>query len=183
MATVLHNEHLKAIKLSTFGILFFGTPHQGGNDVSRGKRLVDVASVFYHTSDVLLNHLEKDSEWLETQLEQYKPISAEIFTLFCFESYPTSLKVGISRIIVPKSSAVVPGVVNAEAIEVRKSHVSMVKFKDNLDDDFQTVAGHIDLMVEKAQDKVVSNWAQWDEVKAIGAEVWVDNFNVPLELD
>lgn len=97
MATVSHNEHLKAIKLSTYGVLFFGTPHQGGNDVSWGKRLVDVASVFLHTSSALLNHLEKDSEWLETQLEQYKPISTDIFTIFCFESYPTLLKVGISR--------------------------------------------------------------------------------------
>lgn len=99
MATVSHNEHLKGIKLSTYGILFFGTPHQGGNDISWGKRLVEVASVFLHTSNALLNHLEKDSEWLEIQLEQYKSISADIFTIFCFESYPTPLKVGISRIV------------------------------------------------------------------------------------
>lgn len=99
MATVLHNEHHKAISLSTYGILFFGTPHQGGNDVSWGKRLVEIASVYLHTNSTVLSHLERDSEWLQTQLEQYKPISTEIFTIFCFESYPTPLKVGISRIV------------------------------------------------------------------------------------
>jgi hypothetical protein len=104
MANVSHNEHLKAIKLSTYGIIFFGTPHQGGNYVSLGKLLVNVASIFRHTSSDLLEHLEKDSEWLETQLEQYKPISADIFTIFCFESYPTTLMSGISLVVSPLAS-------------------------------------------------------------------------------
>ena len=99
MANVSHNEHLRAIQLSTYGIVFFGTPHQGGNYVPWGKLLVSVASVFRHTSSALLEHLEKDSVWLETELEQYKPISADIFTIFCFESYPTPLKAGISGIV------------------------------------------------------------------------------------
>jgi len=99
MATVSHNEHLKAIKLSTYGIIFFGTPHQGGNYTSWGKLLVNVASIFQHTNADYLAYLEKDSEWLETQLEQYKPISSDIFTIFCYEGYPTPLKAGISAIV------------------------------------------------------------------------------------
>lgn len=40
-----------------------------------------------------------------------------------------------------------------------KSHASIVKFQNELDDDFETVAGgHTDLMIKKAQDKVVGNW-------------------------
>ena len=104
MARVSHNEHLKAIKLSTYGILFFGTPHQGGNYVSWGKLLVNVAPICRHTSSDLLEHLEKDSEWLETQLEQYKPISTDFFTIFCFETYPTTLVSGISLMVSPLAS-------------------------------------------------------------------------------
>jgi len=99
MANISHNEHLKAIKLSTYSIVFFGTPHQGGNHISWGKLLVAVATVFRNTSSALLEHLERDSEWLEIQLEQYKPISADIFTIFCFESYPTPFKAGLSGIV------------------------------------------------------------------------------------
>ena len=62
------------------------------------KKLIDVGSIFFHTNNALLKHLEKDSESLEIQLEQYKPISVEIFTIFCFQSYPTPLRVGILRI-------------------------------------------------------------------------------------
>lgn len=60
-----------------------------------------------------------------------------------------------------------PGAVDAEAIEIRKSHITMVKFQSESDDDFQTVVGHIDLMSEKAQEKVASNWAHWDEIKGV----------------
>ena len=56
---------------------------------------------------------------------------------------------------------------DAEAIEIRKSHINMVKFQSESDDDFQTVVGHIDLMSEKAQEKVASNWAHWDEIKGV----------------
>jgi hypothetical protein len=99
MADVLHNEHLKAIKLSTYGVMFFGTPHQGTDSASWGKVLVNVASIFQHASTALLEHLERDSEWLEMQLEQYNSISSEIFTIFCFESRPTPLPAGQSMIV------------------------------------------------------------------------------------
>jgi hypothetical protein len=99
MADVANNEHLKAIKLSTYGIMFFGTPHQGTDSASWGKVLVNVASLFRHTSTALLEHLERDSEWLEMQLEQYNAISSDIFTIFCFESYPTSLPAGRSMLV------------------------------------------------------------------------------------
>lgn len=29
------------------------------------------------------------------------------------------------------------------------------------------VAGHLGLMTEKAKDKVVSNWAHWNEIKGV----------------
>lgn len=99
MADVANNEHLKAIKLSTYGVMFFGTPHQGTDSASWGKVLVNVASLFRHTSKALLEHLERDSEWLEMQLEQYNAISSDIFTIFCYESYPTPLPAGRSMMV------------------------------------------------------------------------------------
>jgi hypothetical protein len=99
MADVSHNEHLKAIKLSTYGIIFFGTPHQGTDSASWAKVLANIASIFRHTSTAILQHLERDSEWLEMQLVQYNSISSEIRTIFCFESYPTPLPAGNSIMV------------------------------------------------------------------------------------
>ncbi|KAF2495908.1 hypothetical protein BU16DRAFT_459726, partial [Lophium mytilinum] len=184
MASVSDREHIKAIKLSTYGVMFFGTPHQGTESASWGKVLANVTSVFRHTNTAILEHLERDSEWLEIQLEQYKTISSEVFTIFCFESYPTPLPAGRSMMVnllpgrmggtsltcvqmVPKVSAVVPGMRDAESVEIRKNHITLVKFGNRADDDFQTVAGHISIMCESAQEKVAQNWEDWEGIKRV----------------
>jgi hypothetical protein len=87
-------EEHQSIKLSTYGIMFMGTPHQGGSGVAFGKLIVNIASVFVAADDRLLQHLERDSEWLQQQLGQYGPISSDFVTKFAFEEYPTPIALG-----------------------------------------------------------------------------------------
>lgn len=56
---------------------------------------------------------------------------------------------------------------DVEAVEIRKDHPSMVRFRNSSDDDFQTVVGHLSLMCEKAQERVAQNWEHWEEVKSV----------------
>jgi hypothetical protein len=92
-------EHHRSIKLSTYGIIFMGTPHQGGNGVAFGNLLANIASVFVPADDRLLRHLERDSEWLQQQLGQYGPISSEFVTKFAYEEYPTPTVLGHSVMV------------------------------------------------------------------------------------
>ena len=123
-----------------------------------GQRLVNVASIFVNTNDKLLNILERDSETLQNQLAQYASISTNFVTKFAFETYPTPLVFGKALMVVPKSSAVVPGAVDAEAIAIMENHTNMVKFASGADSGFRKVAGHLILMVEEAPAKVLRNW-------------------------
>jgi hypothetical protein len=82
------DEH-HSIKLSTHGIIFMGTPHQGNNSVALGKLMTNVASVFMTAGNRLLQHLDRDSKWLQQQLGQYGPISSDFVTKFAFEDYAT----------------------------------------------------------------------------------------------
>lgn len=84
----------RSIKLSTHGILFMGTPHQGGNGVQLGRVLANVASLFVAANDRLLKHLERDSEWLQQQLGQYASISNDFVTKYAFEEYETPTVLG-----------------------------------------------------------------------------------------
>jgi hypothetical protein len=152
--------------MSTYGIMFMGTPHQGGEGVAWGKILVNVASIFIKTSHRLLNILEKDSEALQQQLSQYTPISGDFETKFAFETKATPLALGQAIIVVPKSSAVVPGQVNAEPIAIVNNHIDMAKFSSIKNNDFQRVAGHLKLMVENAPIKVQDNWLAETTVQA-----------------
>jgi hypothetical protein len=62
--------------------------------------------------------------------------------------------------LVPKSSAAVPGAVNAEAIPVNKDHIGMSKFESPEDEDFQTICGHLQIMVREAPNKMAERWSR-----------------------
>jgi hypothetical protein len=94
-----HLEAHHAIRLSTYGLFFLGTPHQGTDKASWGEILVSVASVFIHTNQNLLQHLGRDSEWLQQQLVQFASISNDFVTKFGYEAYPTPIAAGKSVLV------------------------------------------------------------------------------------
>lgn len=92
-------EEHRSIKISTYGILFMGTPHQGGGGVHLGELVLNVASIFLTTNNGILQHLERDSEWLQQQLGQYAPISREFVTKFAYEILPTPIALGNTMMV------------------------------------------------------------------------------------
>jgi hypothetical protein len=62
--------------------MFMVTPHQGGEGVVWGMRLVSIASIFVKMNNRLLNILEREYEALQQQLGQYTSISADFETKF-----------------------------------------------------------------------------------------------------
>ena len=87
------------IRVSTYGILFMGTPHQGGEGVSWGILARNLASVFANTNREILEHLAKNSEWLEYQQALFLPISNQFETIYFYETYPTPLPGGGSLLV------------------------------------------------------------------------------------
>ncbi|KAF2434895.1 hypothetical protein EJ08DRAFT_581701, partial [Tothia fuscella] len=176
-------EEHRSIKSSTYGIMFMGTPHQGGSGVQLSKLLVNVASVFVAADDRLIKHLEQDSEWLQQQLGQYNPVSSDFITKFAYEEYKTPTVLGHSILVcsclllswnakrliaqvVPKASAVVPGAVDAEPIAIHADHINMAKFASREDNGYRTVSGHLRLMAESAGDAIALRWAEEGRVDA-----------------
>ena len=92
-------EEHQWIKLSTHGILFMGTPHQGGHGVHFEETMLKVASIFITADNKILKHLERDSEWLQQQLSQYAPISSDFVTKFAYETLPTPTAIGQSIMV------------------------------------------------------------------------------------
>lgn len=159
-------EEHRSIKTSTYGIVFMGTPHQGGSGVQLGKLLVNVASVFVAADDRLMKHLERDSEWLQQQLGQYGPISGDFVTKFAYEEYKTPTVLGHSIMVVPRASAVVPGAADAEPIAIHADHINMVKFASKEDNSYKTVSGHLQIMAQSASNVIPSRWEEESRVNA-----------------
>ncbi|OIW32077.1 hypothetical protein CONLIGDRAFT_251504 [Coniochaeta ligniaria NRRL 30616] len=150
-------EEHRSIKVSTYGIIFLGTPHQGGNGIQLGKLLVNIVSVFVAADDRILKHLERDSEWLQQQLGQYSPISGDFVTKFAFEEYKTPTAFG-SIMVVPRVSAVVPGQANAEPIAIHADHANMVRYTKREDSGYKTISGHLTIMANDAVEEIRQNW-------------------------
>ncbi|SLM38624.1 Tetratricopeptide-like helical domain [Lasallia pustulata] len=174
-------EEHRSIKLSTYGILFMGTPHQGGSGVHLGELMLKVASIFVTADDKILKHLERDSEWLQQQLGQYAPISNEFITKFAYEMFPTRIALGKAIMVVPQASAVVPGATNAEPVAIPADHLNMVKFASRQNGGYEKVSGHLQLLAEEAPEAIGARWEEQDRIRKAQASVKED-FTVPFSL-
>jgi hypothetical protein len=95
-ANVAHEGHLlprKWIHLSTYGIIFLGTPHQGTDIVLK------LISLCNRPNNILLKHLTAHSELLQQQISDFNPIAAHFHMKFFYETLPTTLPGDISTIV------------------------------------------------------------------------------------
>lgn len=94
MARLGHLEHQKAIKLSTYGVMFLGTPHQGGNGVNLAQIVTSVMSLFTYTNQKVLDHISPNSDWLQELQSRYNAISLDFETVFFYETWKMGTPVG-----------------------------------------------------------------------------------------
>ena len=89
----------KAIALSTYGIIFLGTPHQGTQSAELASILLNIQAITRPVNDALVKHLSRNSEALEQQLSQFVSISKDFVIKFGFETYPTYLGGGFRGLV------------------------------------------------------------------------------------
>jgi hypothetical protein len=82
--------HYRAIKVSTFAVLYFGTPHSGANGVELAQWLTRLCSVLMNTSTKLLKDLSRDSDELEGIQQLYLQASGDIKPIYFYETYKTA---------------------------------------------------------------------------------------------
>ncbi|KAF8530242.1 hypothetical protein BU17DRAFT_78873 [Hysterangium stoloniferum] len=158
-ANIAHEGHLlpcKWIHLSTYGIVFLGTPQQGRDIIPK------LVSLCRRPNNILLRHLTAHSKLLQEQISDFNAITAHFHIKSFYETLTTTLPSHTST-IVPRSSAVLPGAVNIEPIGMHKDHTGMSKFESVNDDDFKAVLCAIQDMVKKAPVAVHVRWIKFNE--------------------
>ena len=157
-----------------------GTPHQGGQGVSVGKIMLNVAKIQGHTSDGLLKNLEQHSELLHQQQSEFTTISQDFDISFAYETKPTPLTGGTAKIIVPKWSAVAPGTSDAAEFGISEDHRRMTKFQNVESTDFKKIARTVAAMIDKAGAKIQSNWEC--EARKKEATLGTNSYVVPFDI-
>ena len=90
-------EHLHSIYVSTFAVLFLGTPHAGSSIArlgSIGQRMLDslVPSKIWDTNGQLLEALKVGSETLQNITDQFVPLMKKFRIYFFWEQEKTDMK-------------------------------------------------------------------------------------------
>lgn len=89
-----HLEHHKAVKNSTYGVLYMGTPHQGTDKISYLKIIRKIMAIYLgqYANDKLLDDLRPYSPFLEELQDTYNAISMDFDTTFFYETLPTPVR-------------------------------------------------------------------------------------------
>ncbi|KAF8512223.1 hypothetical protein BU17DRAFT_96494 [Hysterangium stoloniferum] len=173
-ANTTHIGHLpahKAVEVSTYGIIYLGTPHQGIDLTNWSQSLLEYLSF---TNDPIIKHLGLHSEMLQRQTHNYNAISSRFRTVFCYETYHTLGPDGLSIGHVPVSSAVVPGSVDTQVVAIHKNHLGLAQFDSNADEGYDSITRLIHQITNQAPLAIHKNWETNSLVLCKGSQ-WCNN--------
>jgi hypothetical protein len=154
-----HQEHLRKIYVSTYGILFLGTPHSGSGVAKWAGMLQSISSVLlpkkiFDSSPHLLQALKPDNETLVSINRDFLGIIDRFRIYFFHESKPMDLK-GTRRFIVEEASAA-PMIDGVERMGIDADHAAMCRFENESSPGYEAVSEAI-LRYATASPKVIRN--------------------------
>ena len=154
-------EHLRSIFVSTYGILFLGTPHTGSDVAAWGSRLewicgAVIPSRVMDSQPQLVDALKKNNETLIVIDRQFIQLTKRLHIYFFHEGKPTNLK-GTLRYIVDEESAS-PNIQDVERAVIQQDHTHMCKFENDGAPGFDLVAEGIQRYAGDAPAKIELNW-------------------------
>ena len=134
--------HLHAIYTCTYGILFFGTPHNGSSQARLFSNLQRMVSLtmpkkVLQTDSNLLKALQEDSETLRDITDQFAPIMHRFRVYYFWEQERTDLKYTMDYVVDEPSAA--PILDNTERSGIRADHRNMCRFDGKDSPGFRTV--------------------------------------------
>jgi len=156
-----YTEHLRSVFVSTYGILFLGTPHKGSDIAEWGSRLEWICGAvmpkkFVDTQPQLVEALKKDNETLQNIDRQFIQLTSRFHIYFFHESKPTNLK-GTLRFIVDEESAS-PNIQDVERAGIQADHSHMCKFESDNGPGFDLVAEGIQRYAGEAPAMIIPRW-------------------------
>ncbi|MCJ1303934.1 hypothetical protein MMC08_006745, partial [Hypocenomyce scalaris] len=156
-------EHLRSIFVSTYGILFLGTPHKGSDVAQWGSRLEWICNAvmpkkIIDTQPQLVEALKTNNETLQNIDRQFIQLMSRFYIYFFHEAKPTNLK-GTFRFIVEEDSAS-PNVQDVERAGIQADHSHMCKFESDSSPGFDLVAEGIQRYAEEAPAIIKTRWIQ-----------------------
>ncbi|CAG7918386.1 unnamed protein product [Penicillium olsonii] len=179
-------EHLRSVYVSTFGILFLGTPHNGSDIAKWGLLLNNICNAmlpkkFIETSPQLVKTLRANNETLQHINSLFVDIMGRFHIYFFHETRSTDVR-GTREVIVDEHSAA-PYMDGVERMGIEADHSHMCKFDDDNAAGYEAVAEAILRYSRQAPTVISTRWVEerntrTQEKKAKAREIY-DGQSVP----
>ncbi|RGP80658.1 hypothetical protein FLONG3_1262 [Fusarium longipes] len=162
-----HLEDLRSIFVSTFGLIFLGTPHIGSDAAAWGIILQALANAlipktFFSSQPVLLKTLRKDNEILASINCHFLEIHDRFEVHMVHENQETNIK-GKKFIVVDAKSAA-PPLPGVTYYGIEACHSEMCKFDSIESPGFRNITTTLEKWIEKAPCLIQERWfAEEDE--------------------
>lgn len=159
-----HLEHLRSVYISTYGILFLGTPHNG-LDLAKWARILQpffklaLPSKIFDSSSQLLKTLKTDNETLQNINRLFTDFIGKFRIYFFYESKPMDLK-GTRRFIVDEESAAPMTISGVERMGIEADHRNMCKFESEKSTGYEPLSDAIQRYANDAPSIIKERWAE-----------------------
>ncbi|CAI7601945.1 unnamed protein product [Penicillium crustosum] len=156
-------EHLRSVYVSTFGILFLGTPHNGSDIAKWGLLLHNICNAvlpkkFMEASPQLVKALRTNNETLQHINSLFVDIMGRFHIYFFHETRSTDVR-GTREVIVDEHSAA-PYMEGVERAGIEADHSHMCKFDDENAAGYEVVAEAILRYSRQAPSVITERWAE-----------------------
>ncbi|KAH9906070.1 hypothetical protein F4778DRAFT_693094 [Xylariomycetidae sp. FL2044] len=167
------HEDYRSIYVSTYGMIFLGTPHTGSDIASWGTVLQAMSDAvvpksFFQSESVLLKTLKRDNETLQNINNHFLDIYQRFKILMAHENHKTDFK-GTRMLVVDANSAgpQLPGVTY---YSIEATHSGMCKFDSKNAPGYRTIATAIREWVLAAPDVIATRWRVEEDEKLARAK-------------
>lgn len=190
MCTSAKVSHLHSVFTSTFGLIFFGTPHEGIQKANWSMLARGWKGILKDRSNLLIS-IEKKSETLENITEQFAPLLKHFHVHNFWEKLETSRALTRGLIVTPFSAA--PAWDDTGRSGLPGTHSGMCKFRDREEPGYKAIRGIISRFQKLAGPTVSARSTQADafllakrqseadEILAFNVHKGNKPFNVKLE--
>ncbi|CAG9941268.1 unnamed protein product [Clonostachys rosea f. rosea IK726] len=163
---VRHHQIYRSLYVSTFGLIFLGTPHTGADVASWGLMLQAMSDVviprrFFESESVLLRTLKKDSETLANINNHFLDIYQRFRIHMVHENHKTDIKG--TKIIVVDADSASPQLPGVTYYGVEATHSQLCKFASPSAPGFRALSTDIREWIIEAPAVIHGRWKAEEE--------------------
>jgi hypothetical protein len=155
-------SHLHSIYTSTYGLLFFGTPHHGSSKAHLLSSLTKLACLApsrgLQIESALLQALKTESETLQNITDQFVPLMSRFRIVFYWETQKTDL--GYTKDYIVDQTSAAPCMESTTSAGIAADHRGMCRFDSKSDQGFRNVVSELKRWGEEAPGVIGDRWVK-----------------------